>query len=139
MVAQLQRTAPGAPINIFEEGAKMSTVNIGTSYGQVNIDSNFQGPVSVVQSLAPGELKSSLEALLAATNGLAARLPPDSREQVAKQTADIVGQASAKDPDRSQLTVSAKGLVEAAKAVAEFAGPVTIAVKAVLGLFGIPL
>ena len=43
--------------------------------------------------------------------------------------------ATAKKPDREWFDVSAKGLLEAAKAVASLTAPVTAAVKAVLEFF----
>ncbi|WP_347889123.1 hypothetical protein ABHF54_13885 (plasmid) [Nitrosomonas europaea] len=43
-------------------------------------------------------------------------------------------EAVKKEPRKEWLDVSAKGLMEAAKAVAELAAPITIAVKAVLAI-----
>jgi hypothetical protein len=51
----------------------------------------------------------------------------------------LVTEAAKANPKKEQLSVSGKGLIEAAKTAAEMAGPIVTAVKAVLGLFGVPV
>jgi len=65
---------------------------------------------------------------------LVKKLPRDEQEKAARNLDMLTTQATAKKPDRRWYEVSAEGLIEAAKAVADFAKPVATAVGAVLAL-----
>ena len=59
----------------------------------------------------------------------------DEAERAARNLRNLTEAATAKKPDREWFDVSAKRLLEAAKAVASLTAPVTAAVKAVLEFF----
>ena len=132
----------GKPIavNILQAGARMSTVNItGSTVGQVNVETAFNQSTNIVQMAEPGPIKDALAQLLEQTKRLAAELPEEQREEVIKSTETIAREAASKKPNAAVLGISAKGLVEAAKAVAEMAQPIATAVGVVLGLLGLAL
>lgn len=135
----LQGSAVPVNVNIFEEGSRVNNVTIGNNSGQVNVDSTFTNSTNIIGSTDAGELKTALEQLLAATRQLAAQLPEAQREQVAKRTETIAREAASSQPDKEILGISAKGLIDAAKTVAELAKPIATAVGAVLGILGVVL
>lgn len=61
------------------------------------------------------------------------------QEKVAANFDTLAQQAAAPKPLPSVLQVTGQGLIDAAKTVAEMVGPITIAVKGVLALFGVVL
>ena len=132
------------PILIAEEG---STITMSSNYvagnvvgSQLNAGTTFQN-ASVAIGLAPtGDVPDKLAQLLELTKSLADRLQDDAAKQrVANKMETLAKEATAIKPDRSMLEVTGKGLVEAAKTVAEMAAPVATAVGVVLGLFGVVL
>jgi hypothetical protein len=134
----------GKPIavNILQAGAHVSTVNVtgsNNTIGQINLETAFNQSTVIVQMAEPGPVKDALALLLDQTKRLAARLPEDQREEVVKNTETLAREAASKKPNAGILGISAKGLVEAAKAVAEMAQPIASAVGTVLGLLGLAL
>lgn len=141
LIGALQRDGP-TTVNVFQSGARMSTINVsgsGNTFGQINIETSFSNATNVVNQAAAGPLKDALEQLLAATRQLVDRLPADQREDAAKNAEAIAREAASKKPHAGILSISAKGLLEAATAVAEMAKPVATAVGAVLGILGVVL
>jgi hypothetical protein len=141
LIHALQRQGP-TTVNVFEAGARMNTITIsgsGNSIGQINVDAVFVNATNVVNQAAAGPTKDALEQLLAQSRELAARLPEADREEVAKHTETIAREVSSTKPHAGILSISAQGLVDAAKAVAEMAQPIATAVAAVLGIVGLAL
>ena len=83
---------------------------------------------------AKPELKEKLKDLSIQAAELARQLPEERAEQVSNDLHTLTSEALAKAPRKSMLDISAKGLIEAAGTLAKMAAPVTVAVKAVLGL-----
>jgi hypothetical protein len=75
-----------------------------------------------------------LKDLTAKVAELAKQLPQDKAEVASKDLAALTSEAVSKEPRKPWYELSASGLVEAAKAVAEMAAPITTAVAAVLAL-----
>jgi hypothetical protein len=83
---------------------------------------------------APGELKAKLEELARAVAEMTRELPPEKAEEAARDLETLTEEATSENPRRRWYELSAEGLVEAAKAVGESAGPVIKTVKAILAL-----
>jgi hypothetical protein len=118
-----------------------NTVNVsGSNYGQINVAGTFVNNGTIIAGAADAKLKSAMEDLNKLAEQLAAKLPDvGDKEVVANKTQALVREAAAKKPDTDILKITGKGLVEAAKAVAEMAAPIATAVGAVLGIFGVVL
>jgi hypothetical protein len=141
LVDALQRNGP-MTLNVFQEGARMSTINIsgsGNTFGQINVETTFTNSTAIVNQAPTGPIKDALEKMLEQAKQLALKLPEEQREDVAKNTEALAREAASKKPNAGILSISAKGLIEAAKTVAEMAKPIATAVGAVLGILGIVL
>jgi hypothetical protein len=68
---------------------------------------------------------------------LAEKLGPSEAQAAARDLETLVSEATVDKPRPSILRVTGEGLIEAAKTVAEMAGPISVAVQAIFGLFGI--
>jgi hypothetical protein len=138
-------TAP--QIIIYQEQNGSTTVNNqNINFGSGNV---FHGDVNVVAaktiqdsfnrlaaSNASPDLRAALEALHKTVAELGPRLPAAQQTQVAKDLETLSSEATSEAPRRAWYELSGKGLVEAAKAVGEFAAPVATAVGKVLALLG---
>jgi hypothetical protein len=121
---------------VNDQSVKISGNDI--TVGNVTIASTIQGSFNHVEkSSAKPELKALLGALHSDVAKMASRLPPQAGEAVARDLQAFSAEAVSAAPRPNFLQVTANGLIEAAKAVAEFAVPVVTAVKSVLTLFGI--
>ena len=133
----------GGELTIMGTGPQQ-TVNI--DYGQGNV---FHG-----DAIAAGYIKDSFNKAASTSNyelqqaltevtmqiaSLGEKLDADQQRQVTRKLKALADEATDKSPDKSTLEFNGKGLIEAAKTVAEMVGPVTVAVKGVLALFGIIL
>jgi hypothetical protein len=131
-------------IVIVEEGG-----NYQVTQNTQNFSGAFHGDVAANQVVADtiqnsfnrvekaqvsDNLKARLQDLNKLIQELVKKLPPDEQEKAARNLDVLTTQATAKKPDRRWYEVSAEGLAEAAKAVADFAKPVATAVGAVLAL-----
>lgn len=127
----------GNSITIIQEVEHMSTITVGTNTGQIIADSSFTNSTNIIQQTATGELKTALEQLLSMSKQLAQKLPEEQREEVCKRTETLAREATSTKPDKSILSISAAGLIEAAKTVAEMAKPIATSVAAVLAILAI--
>lgn len=118
-------------------------MNTNIQLGDVNVQGDFnlvtakniQNSFNKAGSADVGaELKDKLKALAVEVARLAKQLPPEQAEAVSKDLETLTTEAVSKKPRKEWYELSAKGLLEAAKTVAELAAPVTTAVKAVLAL-----
>lgn len=80
------------------------------------------------------DLKEALKTLTTQAAELAKHLPAKAAETVSKDLAALTAEAVSTEPRKAWYEISAKGLIDAAKAVAEMAAPVATAVGAVLAL-----
>ena len=144
-LVQTYASADGRTIVIAEAGGTIqmtsNTVNVsGSNYGQINVAGTFVNNGTIIAGAADAKLKSAMEDLNKLAEQLAGKLPDaGDKEAVANKTQALVREAAAKKPDHDMLKITGKGLVEAAKAVAEMATPIATAVGAVLGIFGLVL
>jgi GTPase len=118
----------------------VSSGRYSTNYGQINVAGTFVNNGTIINGIGDTKLKSATEALNRLAEQLAAKLPDvGDKEAVANKTQAIIREAAAKKPDADLLKVTGKGLIEAARTVAEMAKPIATAVGAVLGILGIVL
>ena len=96
-----------------------------------NIKNSFN---KTTNSDVTDDLKEKLKAVAVEVTKLAKMLPPDDAENVSKDLEALTSEAVSKRPRKEWYELSARGIVDAAKAIGEMATPVTVAVKAVLAL-----
>lgn len=99
-----------------------------------NIRNSFN---KVASANAKPELTAKLKELSVQVAELAKRLPEEKAEQVSTDLQTLTSEALSKAPRKSIFDISSQGLLGAAKTVAEMAGPVATAVKAVLALLAL--
>ena len=137
------KESAGTVVIVGQGGTYQMTQNTqnfsGTFYGDVNanqvVADNIQNSLNRVEAAeVSDELKARLQDVNKLVQDLVKRLPPDEQEKASRNLDELTKQATAKKPDRRWYEVSAEGLIEAAKAVADFAKPVATAVQAVLAL-----
>lgn len=122
------------------DNSKHQTINIGdNASGTFNINQvaaeSITNSFNQIQSAeVSAEMKTKLEELNKLVEKLMPKLPPEQQKKAAKSLETLTDQATSKEPEREWYELSAKGLMEAAKTVADMAGPITTAVKAVLAL-----
>jgi hypothetical protein len=114
--------------NITHSSIVGSTV-VTADYAQ-RITNNVQGIAG------HDDLKTALFELTALVGQLRESLPSDQRSEVEEDLSVLVEQAGKHKPRREWYELSAKGLVEAAKAVADLSAPIAQSVKTVLDLLG---
>jgi hypothetical protein len=127
----IERSARGVQMN--------TTIQIGTATvtGDFNVVTANNIKDSFNKATGPGvseDLKKTLAALTVEIGKLAAKLPQEEAEKVTRDLQTLATEATSKSPRKAWYELSAQGLVDAAKTVAEMAGPVTTAVRAVLAL-----
>jgi hypothetical protein len=135
---------PTGTIVIVEEGGNYQVTQntqtfSGTFHGEVVanqvVADTIQGSFNRVEKAqVSGDLKARLQEVNKLVQEMVTKLPPDEQEKAARNLDMLTTQATAKKPDRRWYEASADGLIEAAKAVADFAKPVATAVGAVLAL-----
>jgi hypothetical protein len=79
-------------------------------------------------------VESELQKLNAAVDELVKKLPPDQAAQVKNDAATLTSEAKSPKPRRSMFDVTAAGILEAAKFVAELSAPIGTAVAALAKL-----
>lgn len=94
--------------------------------GQVNIKSRFENVTQTVQQAAgwPEDRKQELEQLLAELKSaleIVSRQRPEDADRVTRSAEVVVAEATRAKPDAGFMSISAEGLKQAAKAVADIA------------------
>ena len=120
--------------DIMNTNIQMGNVTVTGDFTLVtakNIQNSFQKAANADKD---AELKEKLQAVTVEVANLAKKLPPEKAEVLSKDLNSFTDEVISKEPRKEWYELSAKGLLEAAKTVAEMAGPVTTAVKAVLAL-----
>jgi hypothetical protein len=121
------------------------TIHGGTFYGAVvnKVDAErIENSFNTFNKENPGDdLKKAIAFLHEEVKALVAKLPEDfaQKEEVLANLETFTEQVSRKKPLGDVLKVTGKGLIDAAKTVAEMVGPITTAVTGVLKLFGLVL
>jgi hypothetical protein len=113
--------------------------NYGTRVeGSVLVRGNMSASLNTINSLdgsaENNDLKERLEVLHKLMTELTGKLPSEKADRVSRDLRSFVDEASSSEPRTQSLEVTGGGLIEAAKTVAEMAGPIAAAVKAVLAL-----
>lgn len=110
-----------------------------TFYGDVIAAGHIERSFNAAKEIKKDDLQKTVEDLVKQVAAMASKLPNDEQKVVARKLEHFTQEAKAEKPDRDLLKITGKGLVEAAKAVAEMAEPVGKAVMAVLGILGVAL
>jgi hypothetical protein len=114
------------------------TINLGngsTFTGPVSVGENIRVSYSAAASVAEDQLRHKLGEVVGLVSKLTEAIDSiDGKNDVSVQLKSFVEEAKKEKPSKWMLDISSKGLIEAAKTVAEMAAPVTTAVRAVLEL-----
>lgn len=100
-------------------------INTGTIQNSFN---------TVAQSAAEPALKAELERLCQQVEQMLTKLPEEKKEEVAQDLDSFVKEVTKDMPRKKWYELSGEGLIEAAKACAGMAAPVTATVKSILAL-----
>ncbi|CAE6694473.1 hypothetical protein R69619_00410 [Paraburkholderia nemoris] len=123
--------------NLMNTTITMGNVNVTGDFNVVtatNIQSSFN---KAANAEVDADLKDKLKSLAVEVASLAKKLPPEDAETASKNLETLTSEAVSKKPRKEWYELAAKGIVEAAKTVAELAAPVSAAVSAVLALLGV--
>ncbi len=152
---QLMRRQVTAKVTAFIQQAQKTTtvinqvqgnqMNTTIHLGNVNVTGDFnlvtaqniQDSFNKAADAPVAELKERLQELALEVANLVKQLPPDEAESVSRDLSALSTEAVAKKPRKKWYDLSAEGILEAAKTVAELTGPVSTAVKAVLALLAL--
>ena len=123
--------------------ATNTTISFGannTFHGDVVAAANIEKSFNKAAEAKDSNLQEALKTLTIEVGKLTQQLPDGAQQQtVSRRLNQLVEEAASPQPDKSVLEVTGKGLLEAAKSVAEMVPLVTAAVKGVLSLFGVAL
>lgn len=123
--------------DVMNTNIQLGNVNVTGDFNLVtatNIQNSFN---KAANAEIDTELKEKLKAIAVEVAKLAEKLSPDDAEKVSKDLESLTSEVVSKIPRKEWYELSAKGIVEAAKTVAEMAAPVTAAVNAVLALLAL--
>jgi hypothetical protein len=145
-------TIDGGNVVIYQAGSVDMSTNQTTNVSNTGSGSISIGEINqvagdyirksreIAASASQENLKQALTALAQQVDALTKKTSdPAAQEAAARKLKQLTEEAAAPKPDKDFLKVTGKGLVEAAKAVAEMAAPIATAVGTVLGIFGIAL
>jgi hypothetical protein len=132
------------PLGAKPEFMENKTTNEMTIYGgtynaPVGINQAFKDCYNSTQAGKESGVQDALRIMIGEVEKLHPQLDELEKSKAERKLKLLTDEAMQADPDKEQLKLSAKGLVEAAQTCAKMAPPVIIAVKAVLGLFGVAL
>jgi hypothetical protein len=138
----IQSLATAADIEEHNQSGR-KTVNVTVNFGSGN---TFTGPVAVGETItqtysqaattSDPELRRKLEELVAEVSQLIENLADDgTKEAVSHDLEAFVKNAKSTSPSSQLLNIKGAGLIEAAKTVAEMAGPIASTIRTILGLF----
>lgn len=144
-LVETYRDGDGRPVIHIEAGGTIvmndkRVIVGGDLTGIVNIDSTFTNTGQIIQGAGNDQLKAALGTLKDLTAQLVEKIPDaGQKEEVANRLEAMAKAATSAKPDKGMLAFTGKGLVDAAKTVAEMAGPIATAVGAVLGILGVAM
>ncbi len=103
------------------------SINIGGNVVNSMVGQTLTNCTNMIQQQAPGERKEHLEALSTDVKKLIELLPKDKTDEAPKIVKNLdllVKEATNEKPDRKWYSLSAEGLLEAAKWVKDFTGKI---------------
>jgi internalin A len=113
-------------------------IHDGTFHGPVGVNQTFENCYNTIQQVEKEDAKQLLTRLVKAVEVLLPNLRDKKvRDNAERQLELLTDEAAQPEPDKNQLALSGKGLIEAAQTCAALAGPVVQAVQAVLSLFSV--
>ncbi len=123
--------------NCMNTNIQLGPVSVTGDFSLVTAE-NIQGSFNrAATSTVDDELKIKLQELSIQVANLTKELSSEEAERTSRDLNALTAEATSSTPRKETCQVSANGLIAAAKAVAKLAGPITIAVKAVLALLAI--
>ncbi|XOF33918.1 MAG: COR domain-containing protein [Candidatus Electrothrix sp. YB6] len=129
---------PKGDIMVSETSKNDNSIVIGdgaTVHGNTIAGSTIQNSFNTIaESDAEPALKTELERLCQQVEQMLPELPEEKREEAAQDLDSLVKEATKETPRRKWYELSAEGLIEAAKACAGMAAPVTATIKGILAL-----
>jgi internalin A len=133
-----------APTVIYDRrimGDQITTSVTGSTTGHITTGKNqtFTECFKTAEHAAQPDVQQALKALILEVQNIHPQLAAGDRDKAERRLKTITEEAAVSEPDKEQLAVSSKGLIDAAKTCAAMAPSVVTAVKAVLGLFGVTL
>lgn len=131
---------PGAEPHFMDERtANQQNISGGTFNAPVGINQTFTNCYNAAAAVEKPELQQALKTLIAEVEKVHPQLPEGERTKAERKLKTLTEEVAEKEPDKEQIALSGKGLIEAAKTCAQMAPSLVIAVKAVVGLFGVLL
>lgn len=129
---------PTGDVMVGETSKNDNSITIGDGanvQGNTIAGSTIQNSFNTIaESAAEPALKAELERLCQQVEQLLPQLPEEKREEAAQDLDSLVKEATKETPRRKWYELSAEGLIEAAKACAGMAAPVTATIKGILAL-----
>jgi hypothetical protein len=120
--------------DVVNKNIQMGNVTVNGDFNVVTADNIQNSFNKAANAEVDAELKEKLKAVAVEVANLAKELSLEDAETLSKDLDRFTDEAVSKKPRKEWYELSAKGILEAAKTVAEMAAPVTTAVKAVLAL-----
>jgi hypothetical protein len=118
-----------------KNGNSISIGDGATVHGNMITAQTIQNSFNTIaQSDAEPALKAKLEELCQQVEQMLPQLPEAKREEAAQDLDSLVKEVTKESPRRKWYELSAEGLIEAAKACAGMAAPVTATIKGILAL-----
>ena len=121
---------------VMNTSIQLGNVSVGGDFNLAIAESITDSFNRVKNAQADETLKARLEELTQTVTGLVAKLSPPLAERVSQDLKSLVSEALSPTPRKAWYEVSAQGILDATKSVAELAAPVTSAISAVLALMG---
>jgi len=116
---------------------KVFNTTVGTNTGNLLVAESIKNSSIMIKgSTANNELKTNLTKLADAVAKMCEKLPKEQAEDAGKRLEALTREATSGAPSEKWYQFSANGLIEAAKAVGEFATPVITTVAAISKLLG---
>jgi Leucine-rich repeat (LRR) protein len=130
--------------NIHQEVNEMGDrININNNSGVINVKSKLENVTQTINASSADEAtKAQLTALMKQLADALAKVPPAQQqdaEAISDAAQDVVAKATKPSPNKKSIEISGKGLLEAAKGIADVV-PIAIGIVKVISAFaGIPL
>jgi len=122
------------------EAKNEQNISGGTFNAPVGINQTFTNCYNTIRAVKNEEKRIALEGLVKQVETIHPHLVDEKAKVKAERQVKLLTEEAAQpEPDKDQIQLSGKGLIEAAETCAKMAGPVITATKAVLGLFGVSL
>jgi len=109
----------------------------GTFNAPVGINQAFSNCYNTVGNTTDQKLQETLKSLIGEVEKIYPSLEEGEKAKTERKLKLLTEEATQKEPDKEQLALSGKGLIDAAQTCASMAAPVITCVKAVLDLFGV--